>query len=114
MGSTTILIVAAIRYFRVHFRDIAAVLLDMIMPEMDGPGCLREMKLVNHNVKVLVCTGYTGNERKEAIFKEGVFGFLEKPFKFAEVASYLQKALKKTSAAPVVPEGVSVPVSEDD
>ncbi|MBN1761312.1 MAG: PAS domain S-box protein [Chitinispirillaceae bacterium] len=104
----------AIRYFRVHFRDIAAVLLDVIMPEMDGLECLHEMKLVNPNVKIIICTGYTGNESKEAILKEDVFGFLEKPFKFAEVASYLQKALKTTSAPPMVLDGVSIPASEDD
>ncbi len=104
----------ALRYHLEHHQEIAAVILDIIMPEMNGLECLREMKQVNPNVKVIVCSGYTGNDNKETILKEGVVAFLEKPFKFKEVARYLQKALKTTSAPAVLFEGVSAPASEDD
>jgi len=43
------------------------VLLDLIMPEMGGRKCFKELLKINPNVKVLIVSGYTsGGTEKDA------------------------------------------------
>ena len=47
----------AIVCYTEHHRQIAAVILDMTMPVMDGPATLRALQTVNPHVKVIASTG---------------------------------------------------------
>jgi len=43
--------------------DVRLIILDMIMPEMDGVAALRAIRQKTPDVKVLVSSGYTSPEK---------------------------------------------------
>jgi CheY-like chemotaxis protein len=72
------------------------VLLDLVMPEMDGPDCFRALQRLAPRVRVLMSSGFTQDADMQALFKEGVRGFLSKPYLTAD----LSKALEEILASP--------------
>jgi two-component system, cell cycle sensor histidine kinase and response regulator CckA len=75
--------------------SIDLVLLDMIMPNMAGADTYQELRKLNQNVKVLIISGYSQDERANKILEEGVLGFLQKPFQLYELSKTVSEALAK-------------------
>ncbi len=84
---------SAVRYYRDHWREIDIVLLDMIMPVMNGQDAYRAMKEINPEVRVLLASGYSLNGAAQAMLDEGVRGFLQKPYRQAELAAKVAETL---------------------
>ena len=59
-----------------HHGEIAAVILDMTMPVMDGPTTLRALQTVNPNVKVIASTGAVPSK----LLNDSVKAILYKPY----------------------------------
>jgi PAS domain S-box-containing protein len=66
--------------FRRRYREIAVVLLDMLMPKMSGKETYLEMKKIDPNLKVLFSSGFKQDERVEEVLRLGVQGFIQKPY----------------------------------
>lgn len=64
-------------YKRLHDK-IALVLLDLLMPELDGPETLRYLQEINPEVKVCILTGTTGYDEPELLAK-GALRIFYKP-----------------------------------
>ncbi len=60
--------------------DIDAVLLDMVMPRMDGRTTYLALRDVRPNVPVVLTTGFALNEEAQGILDLGVRDFIAKPF----------------------------------
>ena len=73
---------------------IDLVILDMIMPGIDGVETYRLLKEVDPHVKVLISSGYRKDERVEAFLKEPFTGFLKKPFSIAHLSDAVKKFLR--------------------
>ncbi len=71
--------VEALVLFEGRRKPIDLVVLDMIMPRMNGWDCFHRLKEIEPGVKVLVMTGYTASASPEQLLKEGAVGFIEKP-----------------------------------
>ena len=71
----------ALNYYKKSWRSIDLVILDMIMPEMDGNETFLAMKEINQHIKAIICSGYNLNEEVQNILDKGVTGFIQKPFK---------------------------------
>jgi two-component system OmpR family response regulator len=56
------------------------ILLDYMMPEMDGPAVLKEIQKLNIDVPVIFLTGKTKPEEIEDIKGLGALGLIKKPF----------------------------------
>jgi PAS domain S-box-containing protein len=56
------------------------VLLDMIMPGMNGPEVFRALQEINPRVAVLIMSGATANHEVQDLADAGARGFLAKPF----------------------------------
>jgi CheY-like chemotaxis protein len=72
---------------------IALVILDLIMPEMGGVETFRRMREIDPAARVLVSSGYAGDERPETLLPEGVAGFLQKPYRLGALAAAIRRAL---------------------
>lgn len=59
---------------------IKAVLIDLIMPEMDGRKVFQELKRINKDIKAILVSGYNSDEIKNNILNEGFVGFVQKPY----------------------------------
>ncbi len=69
-----------------------AILLDIIMPGMNGYQTLRTLREIDPEIPILVCTGYT-DRAAEAVFSgEGADGFVNKPYNIDTLARELEKA----------------------
>jgi CheY-like chemotaxis protein len=61
-------------------RDIDAVLLDMVMPHMDGRATYLALRDVRPDLRVVLTTGFALNEEAQRILDLGVREFIAKPF----------------------------------
>lgn len=71
---------------------ISAVLLDMVMPVMDGATAIQVLHRINPNVKIIAMSGFARRERGEESMKY-TQAFLMKPYKADELLETLQKVL---------------------
>jgi CheY-like chemotaxis protein len=85
--------VAALEYFRRHYREIDVVVLDMVMPRMSGQEVFEAMRAIKPSVKVLLASGHTGMGDSGVLTIGGYAGFLRKPVGQAEIAGELERAL---------------------
>jgi CheY-like chemotaxis protein len=82
-----------VEIFEKHNDKIALVVLDMIMPEMDGQDVYRELKKIKPEVKVIIASGYSSDGRIGTLLDEGADGFLQKPFRVKELADMARNIL---------------------
>jgi CheY-like chemotaxis protein len=75
---------------------IDLVILDMVMPEMNGGEVFDELKKINSNVKVLLSSGYSLNGQASKIINRGCVGFIQKPFTIRDIASQLRRIFDAT------------------
>ncbi|MCF8070098.1 MAG: transporter substrate-binding domain-containing protein [Desulfobacterales bacterium] len=73
---------------------IDMVILDMIMPDISGEETFEKLQSINPDIKVLLASGYTRNERTEKIIKKGCCGFIQKPFNMNKLSKEVSTVLK--------------------
>ncbi len=54
------------------------ILLDLVMPELDGTGAIREIKAHNPDVRILVLTTFASDDKLYPAIKAGAMGYLLK------------------------------------
>lgn len=75
-----------------HEGEIDIVVSDVVMPEMDGPTMLKEMRKTNPDLKIIFVSGYPNEAFQEALGKE-TFAFLPKPFSLPQLAAKVKEQL---------------------
>ena len=70
----------AIDFYKQHSSEIDLVILDLVMPNVDGRTAFREMKKVNPSVKVIVVSGFSAESAAAECLHEGALDFMSKPF----------------------------------
>jgi len=80
----------AVEAFRARKDEIAAVVLDMTMPNMDGNEALVELRRIRPAVRVLLTSGFTAEDVASDVGRNGSTGFLQKPFNSAMLAEKLK------------------------
>ena len=75
----------ALQVYKKERKRISLVLLDLIMPEMDGKQCLRELLKINPGARVLVASGYSANGPTKEALEGGARGFVSKPFDMGQL-----------------------------
>ncbi|MBN2712220.1 MAG: response regulator [Planctomycetes bacterium] len=61
--------------------DFDMVILDMVMPRMNGRDCFRELKKIKPDVKVILSSGFSREEDVRQMKEMGLCGFIRKPFR---------------------------------
>lgn len=84
----------ALAIYRAQQEKIALVVLDMIMPDMDGGEVLDGLKAVNPDVRVVLSSGYSLNGAAKSLMDRGVCSFLQKPFRLSELSLKIREALE--------------------
>ncbi|GAB4334014.1 MAG: hypothetical protein Kow0037_12440 [Calditrichia bacterium] len=73
--------------------EIDLVILDMVMPVMDGRAAFIEIKKINPNQKIFIISGYSQREDLDEILRKGAVGFMRKPFQVNEIATKVKEIL---------------------
>jgi DNA-binding NtrC family response regulator len=76
-------------------KEIDVVILDILMPGMDGLATLKEIKKRFPLVEVIMLTGHGTTESAVDGMKLGAFDYLLKPARFEELTVKLQSARKR-------------------
>ncbi len=76
----------AVEFYEKSWQDIDLVILDMVMPELDGRDTFAAMKQINPKIKAILSSGYSINGEAQKILDDGVMDFIGKPFKQAELS----------------------------
>ncbi len=84
---------AALEMFQRHQDGIAAVILDLTMPNMDGDECFHELRRLCTNVRVILSSGYNEQELRQRFAGRGFAGFIQKPYRQSELIAKLRDAL---------------------
>lgn len=79
--------------FRKHHKKIDLVILDMIMPKMNGYDTFFVIRKIKKNAKVLLLSGFSRDEDMEELQRNGAVGFLQKPYKRVELSRVIADVL---------------------
>ena len=83
----------ALDLFRKERSQISLVILDLIMPEMGGPECLKELLKIDPHVNVLIASGYSADASVKETIQTGAKGFVAKPFRVKDLLRDVRKVL---------------------
>lgn len=81
-----------IEIYKHHKEDISLVLLDMVMPILDGKDVLRELRCINSEVKVIATSGFSQN----SMITSNVAAFLKKPYRQRELLQTVDRVISST------------------
>jgi PAS domain S-box-containing protein len=79
--------------FRENKDEISAVLLDFVMPKMNGEEVFHELSDIEKDVKVIICSGYNEQEAVSNLKAVGLAGFIQKPYRNKELMTKLRALL---------------------
>ena len=80
-------------YSRLH-DEIDLVILDMVMPKMNGAETLRKLKQVDPTVRAILCSAFIPDLKGRTIADEGFVGFISKPFKIDDFVAITDLHMK--------------------
>lgn len=83
----------AVDYYREHWRQIDLVILDMMMPRLDGHQAFKIMHDINPDIRAILSSGYSINGKAQSIMDEGVKAFVNKPFSRKDLAGAVEEVL---------------------
>lgn len=83
----------AIEYYKDAWKKIDLVILDLIMPGVGGKEAFFAMRYMNPDIKVLLSSGYSVDGEAQNILDEGAKGFIQKPFRKAELSKKVAEVL---------------------
>jgi signal transduction histidine kinase/ActR/RegA family two-component response regulator len=88
----------ALRLYAQHKERIDLVILDMIMPEMNGEMVYRRLSEINPLVRVLIASGYSPVGPARNLLTQKSCGFIQKPFKIQQLSQAIRKLLAPEAA----------------
>jgi two-component system cell cycle sensor histidine kinase/response regulator CckA len=69
------------------------VVSDVVMPEMDGPTLLKEMRSKNPDLKIIFVSGYAEDAFEKSLPENQQFAFLPKPFTLAQLVAAVKETM---------------------
>ncbi len=75
--------------------QVDIVVSDVVMPEMDGPTLLRELRKTHPDIKFIFVSGYAEDAFARNLPADAKFGFLPKPFSLKQLATTVKEMLEK-------------------
>jgi PAS domain S-box-containing protein len=84
----------AIGVYAKHADDIAAVVTDMAMPILDGPGLINAIKRINPEMRFIAMSGFQSSEQTAELESLNVTAVLTKPFTAEKLLTTLADLLR--------------------
>lgn len=84
----------AVEIYRSKPDKIDLVILDMIMPIMNGRDCFNEIRTINPKAKVILSSGFSREQDLQEMQAHGLNAFIKKPFRSKELNRIVYEVLK--------------------
>ncbi len=91
----------AIALYAQHKDEISAVLMDMMMPSMNGQTAIRVLKKLNLLVKIIAVSGLVASDQVSVAMNSGVKAFLSKPYTTQQLLRTLHSVLSEKMTSTV-------------
>ncbi len=66
---------------------------DVVMPRMDGPALIKEVRAIHPDMKVIFISGYTEDSFRKRLGDESGIHFLAKPFSLKQLAGKVKEVM---------------------
>lgn len=86
--------VKALEYYSKHHEKVSLIILDMIMPEMNGRDLFLSMKAINPLIKGILLSGWVDTDTTDEINTLGLSGILHKPIEKVVLEESILQALE--------------------
>ena len=83
----------AIKMLQDRHDDIACVILDLTMPEMDGVECFDKLRQLKSDIPIIIMSGYGKEEMAERFATQDNIGFVQKPYTLGLLTQRLREVL---------------------
>ena len=87
---------AAVNIYKTMVAEIDLVVLDMIMPVMNGKDCFTFLQQRDPNVRVILSSGFTRNEDLTEMKKLGLKSFVRKPYGRVSLSKAVYEAINES------------------
>jgi two-component system cell cycle sensor histidine kinase/response regulator CckA len=85
--------IEAIELFEREGGNVDLVVSDVVMPEMDGPTLLKELRRRNPDVKIIFVSGYAEEAFAKNLPSKEQYAFLAKPFTLKQLVAEVKKTM---------------------
>jgi two-component system cell cycle sensor histidine kinase/response regulator CckA len=86
--------VEALEMFEGAGGKVDLVVSDVVMPEMDGPTLLKELRKKNPDLKMIFVSGYAEEAFEKSLPAGEKFAFLPKPFTLKQLIEQVKETMK--------------------
>ncbi|WP_239027589.1 response regulator [Geomonas diazotrophica] len=86
---------AAVETFKRRQDDVDCVILDLTMPHLDGEQALQLLRALDPQVQVILSSGFSEQEITQRFIGRGLAGFIQKPYRLADLSLKLQRIRKR-------------------
>ena len=83
--------VKAVEQYKLMKPDV--VIMDITMPEMDGIEAVREIKAIDSDAKIIMCSSMGYQEKVVDAINAGAADFIVKPYESAKVIASIKKVM---------------------
>ncbi len=85
--------IEALAVYQAEGKKIDLVILDLVMPEMDGHKCMQKLKRINPQINVILSSGYSVTGSSRDLESDGAKAFIDKPYEFQEMLETIRNTL---------------------
>lgn len=83
----------AVDVFSMHRDKIDLVIMDMVMPVMDGRDSIRKLRKIDRNCKIIIASGFNKGEEGRKQDTYDVQGYIKKPYRASDLSQLLAQIL---------------------
>ncbi len=89
--------IEAIALYAQHKEEVSLVLVDMMMPLMDGATTIRTLQKINPDIKIIAVSGIVSNAQLPQFASAGIQAFLSKPYTALDLLKTIDEVLSGKS-----------------
>jgi two-component system, cell cycle sensor histidine kinase and response regulator CckA len=89
---------AGLEVIRTAEETIDLLITDVVMPNMDGPALIREVREIHPDMKVIFISGYTEDAFRQRLDSDSEIHFLPKPFSLKQLAGKVKEVISGEAA----------------
>ncbi len=83
----------ALALFKKHHQNFDLMILDMIMPVMDGMKTYQKIRKINRDLKILISSGYSDSDKLETLKQDPKVALILKPFRVQDLVTKVRELL---------------------
>jgi CheY-like chemotaxis protein len=91
---------AALDLFARQPRAFDLVISDQTMPGLSGDELARALRKIRPDLPLIICTGFSPRMTEEQAIRQGIQGYIMKPFRMEQIARLVRRVLDANRQAP--------------